>query len=60
MQWLNESIAWLSALSPEAAFFFSLPFLVAAGALLADLVRKRSGRAGKSASLRKWHHGSPR
>ncbi len=41
-QWLNEAIAWWSALSAAAAFFFAIPFVVAAAGLLALALRKPS------------------
>jgi hypothetical protein len=41
--WLDECIAWWSALAPEWAFLFLLPFAVAAAAFLADAVRTRFG-----------------
>jgi hypothetical protein len=51
MQWINELVAWWMGLSPEMAFFFSLPFLVAAGGLAAHCVKtlhstRRGGRPG--------------
>jgi hypothetical protein len=36
MHWLNDLIAWWESLSPAAVFFFSIPFAVAAAALLRD------------------------
>lgn len=36
MQWTRELAQWCEALSPQAVFFFSLPFIVAAVALLAQ------------------------
>lgn len=41
-QWLNETIAWWSALSAAAIFFFAIPFAVAGAGLLALMLRKRS------------------
>ena len=41
--WLDECIAWASALAPEWSFLFLLPFAVAAAAFLADAVRSRCG-----------------
>lgn len=43
MQWLNETIAWWSALSPAATFFFLIPLAVAGTGLAAQMLRKRSG-----------------
>ncbi len=48
MQWFNELIAWWSALPGDMAFFFSLPFLVAAVGLLAHEVRRAHHRPGES------------
>lgn len=41
MQWLSEWMAWWEALSRPAAFFFLIPFAVAATGLLAHLLRRR-------------------
>jgi hypothetical protein len=41
MQWLSEMIAWWEALSRPAAFFFLIPFAVAAMGLLAHALGKR-------------------
>jgi hypothetical protein len=41
LQWLRELWDWWAILPREMLFFFSLPFMVAAAALLADGYRRR-------------------
>lgn len=44
MQWLRELWVWWDSLPRDMAFFFSLPFIVAAAGLLADEYRQRMRR----------------
>ena len=38
IQWMNELVSWWAALPRDMAFFFSLPFLVAAAGLIAHSI----------------------
>jgi hypothetical protein len=43
-QWITELLAWGRSLSPEMAFLFALPFIVAVAGLIADQFRHRARR----------------
>jgi hypothetical protein len=46
MSWFHELVGWWQSLSTPATFFFSLPFMVAAAALLNDVARSSLRGAG--------------
>jgi hypothetical protein len=53
-QLIQDLVSWCASLPPAAAFFFSLPFLVAAAGLLAHAWRSRAGDGAASAGSRQF------
>jgi len=43
MQWFGDLATWWNSLPPDMVFLFALPFVVAAGGLLAHAWRQRRG-----------------
>jgi hypothetical protein len=43
MQTLRELLAWWGDLTAPATFFYAIPFIVAAGGLLAHAARRKRG-----------------
>ena len=45
IQWMNELVSWWAALPRDMAFFFSLPFIVAAAGLVAHAISPSKSEA---------------